>query len=81
MDCLSFLSGVFFPNHKRRANIVENIRISIENYNFQTLFETGTIYSNFTPIVKSPVIAYRISGPDVLVILKKLTKKKIKINF
>jgi len=42
------------------------------------LFETGTIYSNFTPIVKSPVIAYRISGPDVLVILKKLTKKNFK---
>jgi tRNA modification GTPase len=39
------------------------------------LFETGTIYSNFTPIIKSPVIAYRISGPDVLEILKKLTKK------
>ena len=39
------------------------------------MFETGTIYSNFTPIVKSPVIAYRISGPDVLDILKKLTKK------
>ena len=39
------------------------------------MFETGTIYSNFTPIIKSPVIAYRISGPDVLEILKKLTKK------
>ena len=39
------------------------------------MFETGTIYSNFTPITKSPVIAYRISGPDVLEILKKLTKK------
>lgn len=39
------------------------------------MFETGTIYSNFTPILKSPVIAYRISGPDVLDILKKLTKK------
>jgi len=39
------------------------------------LFETGTIYSNFTPIIKSPVIAYRISGPDVLDVLKKLTKK------
>jgi tRNA modification GTPase len=38
------------------------------------LFETGTIYSNFTPIVKSPVIAYRISGPDVLDVLKRLTK-------
>ena len=42
------------------------------------MFETGTIYSNFTPIVKSPVIAYRISGPDVLDILKKLTKKNFK---
>ena len=42
------------------------------------MFETGTIYSNFTPIVKSPVIAYRISGPDVLNILKKLTKKNFK---
>ena len=41
----------------------------------QALFETGTIYSNFTPIIKSPVIAYRISGPDVLEILKRLTKK------
>ena len=39
------------------------------------MFETGTIYSNFTPIIKSPVIAYRISGPDVLEVLKKLTKK------
>ena len=39
------------------------------------MFETGTIYSNFTPIIKSPVIAYRISGPDVLDVLKKLTKK------
>ena len=39
------------------------------------MFETGTIYSNFTPIIKSPVIAYRISGPDVLDVLKRLTKK------
>jgi tRNA modification GTPase len=39
------------------------------------LFETGTIYSNFTPIIKSPVIAYRISGPNVLDVLKRLTKK------
>jgi tRNA modification GTPase len=39
------------------------------------LFETGTIYSNFTPIIKSPVIAYRISGPDVLDVLKRLAKK------
>ena len=38
------------------------------------MFETGTIYSNFTPIIKSPVIAYRISGPDVLDVLKRLTK-------
>ena len=42
------------------------------------MFETGTIYSNFTPIIKSPVIAYRISGPDVLEVLKKLTKKLLK---
>ncbi len=39
------------------------------------MFNTGTIYSNFTPLVKSPVIGYRISGEDVLVILKKLTKR------
>jgi len=42
------------------------------------LFEPGTIYSNFTPLVKSPVIGYRISGPDVLDILLKLTKKNFK---
>jgi len=36
------------------------------------LFNSGTIYSNFTPLVKSPVIGYRISGDDVLLILKKL---------
>ena len=42
------------------------------------MFETGTIYSNFTPIVKSPVIAYRISGPDVLDILKRLTNLNFK---
>ena len=39
------------------------------------MFGTGTIYSNFTPLVKSPVIGYRISGDDVLEILKKLTNK------
>ena len=39
------------------------------------MFNTGTIYSNFTPLVKSPVIGYRISGEDVLLILKKLTKR------
>jgi len=39
------------------------------------LFKSGTIYSNFTPLVKSPVIGYRISGDDVLEILKKLTNK------
>ena len=39
------------------------------------MFSSGTIYSNFTPLVKSPVIGYRISGSDVLDILKKLTKK------
>ena len=38
------------------------------------MFNTGTIYSNFTPLVKSPVIGYRISGDDVLLILRKLTK-------
>ena len=42
------------------------------------MFEPGTIYSNFTPLVKSPVIGYRISGPDVLNILLKLTKKNFK---
>ena len=41
------------------------------------MFKTGTIYSNFTPLVKAPVIGYRISGDDVLNILKKITK----INF
>ena len=39
------------------------------------MFSSGTIYSNFTPLVKSPVIGYRISGADVLDILKKLTKR------
>jgi tRNA modification GTPase len=39
------------------------------------LFGTGTIYSNFTPLVMSPVIGYRISGDDVLEILRKLTQK------
>jgi len=39
------------------------------------LFKPGTIFSNFTPLVKSPVIGYRISGDDVLEILKKLTNK------
>ena len=39
------------------------------------MFKSGTIYSNFTPLVKSPVIGYRISGYEVLEILKKLTKK------
>ena len=39
------------------------------------MFKSGTIFSNFTPLVKSPVIGYRISGDDVLEILKKLTKK------
>ena len=39
------------------------------------MFKSGTIYSNFTPLVKSPVIGYRISGNDVLEILKKLTHK------
>ena len=39
------------------------------------MFGIGTIYSNFTPLVKSPVIGYRISGTEVLDILKKLTNK------
>jgi len=39
------------------------------------LFGAGTIYSNFTPLVKSPVIGYRISGDEVLEILTKLTNK------
>ena len=39
------------------------------------MFKSGTIFSNFTPLVKSPVIGYRISGDDVLEILKKLTNK------
>ena len=39
------------------------------------MFKSGTIFSNFTPLVKSPVIGYRISGNDVLEILKKLTNK------
>ena len=39
------------------------------------MFKPGTIFSNFTPLVKSPVIGYRISGDDVLEILKKLSKK------
>ena len=39
------------------------------------MFNSGTIYSNFTPLVKAPVIGYRISGDDVLKILKKITKK------
>ena len=39
------------------------------------MFNSDTVYSNFTPLVKSPVIGYRISGADVLLILKKLTKR------
>ncbi len=39
------------------------------------MFKSGTIFSNFTPLAKSPVIGYRISGNDVLEILKKLTYK------
>ena len=39
------------------------------------MFKSGTIFSNFTPLVKSPVIGYRISGDDVLEILKKLTNR------
>jgi len=44
------------------------------------LFKPGTIFSNFTPLVKSPVIGYRISGDDVLEILKKITKKNFSKN-
>ena len=39
------------------------------------MFSLGTIYSNITPLVKSPVIGYRISGNDVLEILRKLSKR------
>ncbi len=38
------------------------------------MYNSDTIYSNFTPVVKAPVIGYRISGPLVLKILLKLTK-------
>lgn len=38
------------------------------------MFNSDTIYANFTPIVKTAVIAYRISGPLVSKILFKLTK-------
>jgi|TARA_B100000787_G_C16197311_1_gene301899 tRNA modification GTPase len=38
------------------------------------MYNSDTIYANFTPIVKTAVIAYRISGPLVLKILFKLTK-------
>ena len=37
------------------------------------MYNSDTIYSNFTPIVKSAVIGYRISGPLTLVILANLT--------
>ena len=37
------------------------------------MYNSDTIYSNFTPIVKSAVIGYRISGPLTLVILSQLT--------
>ena len=37
------------------------------------MYNPDTIYSNFTPIVKSAVIGYRISGPLTLVILANLT--------
>ncbi|MDA1284601.1 MAG: 50S ribosome-binding GTPase, partial [Proteobacteria bacterium] len=42
------------------------------------MYNSDTIYSNFTPVVKSPVIGYRISGPLVLKILLKLTKFNFK---
>ena len=44
------------------------------------MFKPGTIFSNFTPLVKSPVIGYRISGDEVLEILKKITKKNFAKN-
>ena len=44
------------------------------------MFKSGTIYSNFTPLVKAPVIGYRISGDDVLNILKKITKKNFSMD-
>ena len=37
------------------------------------MYSSDTIYSNFTPLVKSAVIGYRISGPLTLKILLKLT--------
>ena len=37
------------------------------------MYNSDTIYSNFTPIAKSAVIGYRISGPLTLVILTNLT--------
>ena len=37
------------------------------------MYNSDTIYSNFTPIAKSAVIGYRISGPLTLVILANLT--------
>ena len=42
------------------------------------MYDSDTIYSNFTPIVKSPVIGFRISGPFVSKILKRLTKFNFK---
>ena len=42
------------------------------------MYNSDTIYSNFTPVVKSPVIGYRVSGPLVLKILLKLTKFNFK---
>ena len=39
------------------------------------MFKSGTIFSNFTPLAKAPVIGYRISGEDVIKILKKLTNR------
>ena len=37
------------------------------------MYNSDTIYSNFTPIAKSAVIGYRISGTLTLVILANLT--------
>ena len=37
------------------------------------MYNSDTIYSNFTPFAQSAVIGYRISGPLTLVILANLT--------
>ncbi|MAV82420.1 MAG: hypothetical protein CMI90_03020 [Pelagibacteraceae bacterium] len=47
-------------------------------YNDRALYKPDTIYSSFTPVVKSAVIGYRISGPLTLKILSLLTRFKFK---